>query len=108
MLVITIPFFSSISQPPPPKKNSQTGREVFFVQEMLCREVEVTLDACTLLRRNCMATKTLSSFFKERGKEYMRDLLLSPIEKVKNFEGGFELDPNKAEVFFFSRERDRK
>jgi len=71
------------------------GREVELLSTLLEREVAITLDACTLLRRNSLATKTLQQFLKRVGREYMVEVLGPPIAYVRSSSGGFEMDTNR-------------
>ena len=73
------------------------NREVELLNTLLSREVATTLDSCTLLRRNSLATKVLAHFLKDVGKDYLVKVLRQPLEFVVQFKNGFELDPNRME-----------
>mmetsp|Transcript_6443 Transcript_6443/g.19522 ORF Transcript_6443/g.19522 Transcript_6443/m.19522 type:complete len:1618 (-) Transcript_6443:166-5019(-) len=71
-------------------------RDITFIKHLLAREVEFTMDPSTLFRRNSFATKTLTLYTKRVGKSYLRDTLSAPLQRLQQFKGGFELDPNKV------------
>jgi neurofibromin 1 len=72
-----------------------------LVQAAVTREIEATTSASDILRRNCVATKLLSIFAKEKGRHYLK-LTLGPfLENITEepADYAFEIDLSKLKDY---------